>query len=685
MKSNFAKLLVCYVLARTLVLGYLKTNTASFIDYDPKLILFQNCLVKWRISDPTLSNGPLFVNLQTTIFNKTPNVLQTGKVLSLPNITMFDIANNLPQYTKYLNCQVLFNQVFPKQEESSVLDGDSEFIYFSEHHTLSTKEILVEPIRTVNFSGTPLFLNLDGRLELICFSNVKHFSAIPSSVNDKLPLKHLWKMLHRDLQGTTLTTVSNHDTDSTCPIHYDSFSCLVKSFFNATINLASVIKLDLTDFVDEGIVDTFVVNNFVWYGMSKRKYDLSVPGFKFKRYELIIALVKPRKYNMVALSQPFVLSVWLTLILALLVVSHILRNINGSVPANKHLRFLASISLTLFAFLGQYNKTVQNFFNAEKCRMLWMMWAFGLFMISRVYNGQSYSLLSGDYRNQYPKTLKEVAYQNVSVLTTGVSFQQHNLTYRMTQSILIEYIKDLNLTNPSLFPSYFAAVLKNVHFLYNAKQSWSLYVEEIFNFTKNHQKGMFAMLDEPKRLNEILPSIETTNGIKVVHKKPVENFVTYQTLLIRKNFLYSKLLHILWQSKESGLWDYWEWRKFLDSQISLFKEQGLKTENKSINLVGYLQKFKSKNIVAPNEGFHVIPIALSFKVLLNLNLLYAVLIVFASVVFGFEKWQLLLTAVIYPMKRGSVGQKKNSKKYQVNYLCFNRRYDTKGRWCYPCK
>lgn len=183
-------------------------------------------------------------------------------------------------------------------------------------------------------------------------------------------------------------------------------------------------------------------------------------------------------------------------------------------------------------------------------------------------------------------------------------------------------------------------------------------------------------------LNEILPSIEIDYGIKVSHKKPVENFVTYETMLIRKNFLYSRILHILWQSKESGLWDYWEWKKFLDSQISLFKERGLKTENKSINLVGYLQKFKSKNIVAPNEGFHDIPIALSFKLLLNLNLLYAVLIVVASVVFGFEKWQLVLPVLIYTLIRGSVGQKKNSKKYQVNCLYFNRRYDTKGRWCY---
>lgn len=155
-----------------MILGDTKTISGGLIAYDEKLKLFENCLVKWRISEKSLANTQMFLGLQIKVFSKTPNILQTGIVKTYPNITYFDIKDDIPQYLSHIKCTVLFNEIFPRHIKFIGIDGNPDFVvYFYASHSQYYKEALGEQIANVNFSGTPMFLDLSGKLELVCFAS----------------------------------------------------------------------------------------------------------------------------------------------------------------------------------------------------------------------------------------------------------------------------------------------------------------------------------------------------------------------------------------------------------------------------------------------------------------------------------------------------------------------------------
>lgn len=429
--------------------------------------------------------------------------------------------------------------------------------------------------------------------------------------------------------------------------------------------MASQLRIQSTEFADGLQINDFVVEHFRSNGMSNQKYELTVPGIKFKPYEFLIALVNPTQSNLVALSQQFEFSVWCILIFVCMFISRILNKVNIFSVTHYHVGHLDWTFLTLSAFFGQCNDSIRFIFKTDKCKLLWILWTFSSFIISSMYDGQSYFLLSGEYNAKYPTNLDEVADQNLSVLTTGVSFRSYNSTYRVASSVLKDYIMTMNRTNPSLVPKYFEILLKNMHFVHNREQLWSSNVDEIIRFTKHCRKNMFVKLDEPKRLKEITPSIEMAKGIKIVSKKSVSNFVRYTALLVRRNFLHSRILHILWQSKESGLWDYWDKINYLDSQIDIFAKQREIDQNRSINVVGYLNKYLSNDFDTTNEGLKDTPIALSFNLLLNVFCMVLMLSAFG--VFCIEKRRTMI-AVVDILTKYYKSRKLASKIIQVKSL-----------------
>lgn len=643
MVQNFTRFFTCFVVTKFMLLDYPTSISGSYISSDEKLTLFENCLVKWRISYTTLANVPLFLNIQTKILNKTPNILQTGIALNISQRISLNISNDIPQNTKYLKCTVLFNEIFPKQVVSNVLDGEPEFIiYISRYNIANFESNLGDHIANVNFSGTPLFFNSDGKLRLLCFSKLNLFVAIPPFVKNKTALKFYWKMLHRDLRGATLATIT---TTQNCSLRQSSFICLIQSFLNMTTKSISEIRIDLIDVLDNLIITPNIIQHVPSFRFSTLKYDFAIPGFKFKHYGLVIALVKPSQHNFIALTQPFDIYVWLTLICMLLFVSRVLRKINASSRTKNKVGCSAWVFLTLAAFCGQCNDTVKNVFKTDKCKFLWILWTSTSFVISSLYDGQSYSILSGEFEIRYPKTLKEISNQNLSVFTTGLLMTSFNSTHRRFESSLRDYINNLNNSNLSVVPSYFETLLKNLHLVGSEKKTLISGIDEIVKLTQNFQNQHFAILDEPIRVLGVAPSIEMSDNIKVVHKKSIENLVTYEALLIRRNFLFSRILHINWQSKESGISDYWDRKNYLDDQIALFRLQKLKNVKQTMNVVAYLQKFITNGLITSNHDLKDEPIALSFHLFLGIFIVYIVLMAFACVVFGFEKREAVVVAI----------------------------------------
>ncbi len=130
--------------------------------------------------------------------------------------------------------------------------------------------------------------------------------------------------------------------------------------------------------------------------------------------------------------------------------------------------------------------------------------------------------------------------------------------------------------------------------------------------------------------------------------------------------LYSKILYVLWQSKESGLSYFWKEETHFASQIKLFVQQRSRNQNNSINLVGYLQKFASNGLITAHEVVQVKPIAFSFSLLLGIVVLYIVLMILAFVVFSFEKRLSLIAALVRLSKYWK--EKKNAFRLNFNKI-----------------
>lgn len=194
----------------------------KLVSYDENLKWFKNCLIIWKqftfnssklnVTSYFEEMYPLFYDIHTSVYLDSPYLLKFAGNHSPGTINITQLPLDLPQYTKYSNCQLQFHEFFNGSWTPWILirgESDPNFVIYHSNHLMTSQELpklLSTRLSAFNYSGVPLYLDsVTGGLHLLCVQcqRDKSLFKINSVVHQMSDILFYWKRIQNKLNGLT--------------------------------------------------------------------------------------------------------------------------------------------------------------------------------------------------------------------------------------------------------------------------------------------------------------------------------------------------------------------------------------------------------------------------------------------------------------------------------------------------
>lgn len=612
--------------------------------FDKQLNIFSDCLIYWRQfhsdSESPSMEYTVFQALQPSIYPESPYIFELGHNYNqtfFKTIRLTKLKQVPAQLTKYLSCQIKFQEIqleklVPTLKQSG--ESDTSFvIYFSnDHYSLQLASFLQNNLHRLNNTGIPLFLDNAGNLRLVCL--ISPCSPESSQLSTLSQIKLHWNTLHKNLQGYTLVTVTHGNEKVQCdPLLPEQsrirVNCLISSFLNASLSVRSGIadQPDMAYGIAVSPALTILLKHFrtTWI-----RYQFSVPGFAQDPFAFVITTSETHHNNLHALTQPFQQSVWISIIVAMVIMPLALMLVTAKSPQKMKLTTYFNWSfVTLASMLDQCNDQVLHLFTSSHSSALWILWNFFSLLILNSYDGQLYSFLASEHNPVTPNSFPELALKDLPVFTISTTVQKRNFTnvgvsvlerllkppqlhidnQTMGNKSAVEFLRERNKQLQKGFvqlPWYYQKLVSRLHFVSMLhKGGFGRNLKQIVNTAKTLDEPTFAFVDTEFHVKIFAASLGLSKTVKVLKVQRVPNFASCHGWIVRKFFLYDKIEHVLWQVRENGLAEFWNVNHQLYAKLKIMKAFLNSTNelSRARNVAGYLLSRINGGEQQPEEIF----------------------------------------------------------------------------------
>ncbi|CAL8125189.1 unnamed protein product [Orchesella dallaii] len=619
--------------------------------------LFSECLLIWKYSElNTAATNEFVFWFHTQYHIKNSVILQSDAFRNTSNASVV-VASHY--FTRFSPCHVLFFEVqkdVEKLKPKAVgLEDDPAFIvYFAAFNhgdmkisTFEIMRIVQKQSREHPYSGVPLILAEDGNLHILCIVNSSFCyenTLITSDVSMK-EIEKVWKYFHNNLNGLEVIR-GGQQLNPTCKIaniinsHGPPSVCIheiLEQMFNATLTFNPSLSLNNVDIIAGVTLSSGLATGLKQMRRQRgSQFSIPVPGITNIGYAfIIITRENDVLKNLSAVTKPFQLNTWIAIIVSLLVISVTLMISTASLS-----QFRKSISiknywewifLSFASLLDQCSESINRLFTSPQASCLWLMWNFYSLIIMNAYDGELFSYLASHLHLKTPDTLKEIAYSSYNVVSINTFLRSKNGT-RIDYSTL-DYLLQPEIAVASL-PKYYEDISRKLHFFSIIKHTHEQLIDKILQLSILQPHGL-ALVDTEFNIRMFDPILDLATKIRVVKRKNIDNFLDYSVWLLRKYYLTELFQNVLWQSVQSGLYDFWETNNLFISQLAgirkkihLQKRKAIHatstyptvnqsdvgtTIKTSVNVIGYLVQSLKGGIGVPDDedgGSQATPISL---------------------------------------------------------------------------
>lgn len=618
---------------------------SSSTAYDDKLDIFKDCLLIWKqfgtshFNVSTLPNYqkqaigepatfPTFYSLLTSHYSKTPYLFQVGFLHNISKpLKQFNIAA-LPraplQHTKYLPCHVIFHEVQLHKLHPVILwtggEEDSRFIvYFSNAYHPNLPKFLHNYMYHLNYSGTPFYLDHRGTLNFPFYTPEQINIPLETFIKTIPELETFWNKVLQRLHGITLITGNTAESSLKCAktlrdddaeITKIKSLCALKSHLNLTFSLIPSLTIQKIDVLSSAQISQSVTGTLHHFRSCWFRYVLSTPGFEIQAFAFLIVTTETFHHSLSGLSQPFQVSVWIAIFVALFSTPLALMLTCGTSPWNAA-SYLEWTFLTLASLVDQCNDDIRGLFKTSKSAVLWLLWNFFSLVVMNSYDGQLYSFLASKQDLHMPNSLEELAAEKIPVATISTFIRYSNNGSVVPESTLLELLRPPNfqkylgkgddpkeierVSNNKLIrlPMFYKELAKLVTHFSTFLVPFLHTSKKLADFGKAQKSKVFAVVDKDSRVKLVDPVLGMWRKIKVVKRQVIRNFINCESWLVRKFYLFRRIEFVLWQIKESGLFQLWNNNFLLSTQkialVSMLNADGNENMGKSFNLISYLE------------------------------------------------------------------------------------------------
>lgn len=601
---------------RTWLLAIFTCGLLNFVKARAVINLFEKCVIQWKFEK---FNEKLFLRFSVL----QSNILQPSLNNSLiKNLQVY--GNHL--FTKFSLCSVMFYQIDLKTVPViPSYNGDPSFVIFfaknySEYNSL---RIAASYQYNLSTSAVQIFMAYETpnsySLRLIC-------SVCQSTTDTFIPLENVnfrlillqWKFLHSNLFGYSVLTFGPRGAQSLrnkcsgaqpgssgpCTRHF------LQTSFNMTLANSKSGSLQENDVLSSAILNEAFMNFTKTIG--NRRFATPNPGIDIQMFSLLIVVRRNNHQNdLQAVAQPFDQYVWQSIFFVLLITPLAQSLISKVNKSSVKLNYLTWTFLHFSSLAGQCHDSVRKYFTSHQSLALWIIWNFVGLIISNAFDGKLYSYLASDRQITTPDSLEQLANSlSYPVITVGTIINFRDNGTREPKSRLANLFQTTGTAYK--VPSYYQKLSKRIRFFtFYQKHILELLIEV---FTHVHQKRSgkvraFAFADETKNVDLFYSCFDLSDTWKVVKKREIPNFSSFQGWVVRKFFLQRLFEFVLWQTLESGLKHFWNrnnGRKVQKGIIQALQSDHVAINakiNRQYNPIGYvnqdLKHVKRKDKVDP--------------------------------------------------------------------------------------
>lgn len=599
---------------------------------DPHLLLFKNCLLFWKQLDlkvlPTLNLTQstyfsTFYKLHNLIFSDAAHIFQTGNTDPPPNNTRASERNisalpkNPPQYTKYSTCHLTFHEVHFHQLAPMIVrygESDTDFvIYFTNENLSSIEPFIEENLSRLNYSGIPMFLNYVGGLNVLT-RGISAKSKNPPKFTTLADIVYYWNSECSTEKQLLIRTIPSSVNFTKCKVksrkvflqELEQVTCLLVNHLNISHVLIPFNMISDIDMLQGAVLNVHLASTVISGKSSWTKYGFPMPTVNLKKYAYIIVAPDDSLANIGAMSQPFHVSVWISIFASMLLMPLALlittaKTLNLHSPKWTLTAYVDWTFLTLASVVDQCNDEVERFFKSWQSAGLWLVWNFFSLIISNCYDGQLYSFLASDQTPVTPNTLRQLANVNLPVISISTTMRIEDGS-RKYSSELKGFLVRPNKTNTERFltrlqnwklPEYYGRLAKNVHHISIVGKDIVNISLEVMDFDKNMNSSEgYALLDSEYHVNILGPVLDMQENRRIVKRQNVKNFNSLGGWVVRRFFAFNRIDRVLWQITESGLHDLWHHSVTRRIQVhvatQIYKKGKRKSGRVVNNLIGYM-------------------------------------------------------------------------------------------------
>lgn len=242
------------------------------------------------------------------------------------------------------------------------------------------------------------------------------------------------------------------------------------------------------------------------------------------------------------------------------------------------------IATNLWGSLLEQSGCGPLFKNRGIIRNNWLIWYFGMLVLSQSYKGTMFSYLTITKEQDYPKTLEQLANKDWDILTFIGKWHKGDL-----KSVLKANMEEA--IDTKTYPAYYKRILNKTKYINDRLRGMRKLTADLYMNQRNNKSSLgigvpFAEFDllkhvqmQKQMLEVYLPEKWTSPSV------PVKNFMTCMPWTVTRNAFYPVFKWYLGKIFESGL--YTRWDSFHDETNGLINLYEIKRQLYSNGMIAH--------------------------------------------------------------------------------------------------